>query len=292
MRLPVLLGLLTLTLLPAAGAGIPSAPDLLATPRPLVIAHRGWSGLAPENTIPAFQLARHAAADLVELDYHHSADGVPVVMHDTTLARTTDAAARWPGGDLHVAARPLAELRTLDAGAWFHPRFAGTAVPTLAEALAAIQPAGVTLIERKAGDAATLARLLRERDLVNRVVVQSFDWEYLRALRAELPDQVFGALGPHHSANGQPLTDEEKRLGPAQLDEIVALGASVAVWNRNLDADSVAAAHTRGLKVWVYTVDDPAEMRRLFALGIDGIITNQPALAWFALATPPTASTP
>lgn len=282
------LGLLSLVSLPATHGSAPAAPDLIATPRPLVIAHRGWSGIAPENTLPAFQLARHAAADLVELDYHHSADGVPVVMHDTTLGRTTDAATRWPGGDLHVAARTLAELRTLDAGAWFHPRYAGTAVPSLAEALDAIQPAGTTLIERKAGDAATLARLLRERDLVNRVVVQSFDWDFLRALHAELPEQVLGALGPHRRADGQ----APAALDPAQLDAIAATGARVVVWNREIDAASVAAAHARGLKVWIYTIDNPAEMHRLLALGIDGIITNQPALAWFALATRPSATTP
>lgn len=286
MRALSLLSLLSLALFPAAAPAAPAAPELIDTPRPLVIAHRGWSGIAPENTLPAFQLALHAAADLVELDYHHSADGVPVVMHDPTLARTTDAAARWPGSDLHVAARPLAELQALDAGTWFHPRFAGTAMPTLAEALAAIQPTGVTLIERKAGDAATLARLLREFDLVNRVVVQSFDWDFLRALHAELPEQVLGALGPRHRSDGRPMTEEDKILGPAQLDEMAAAGARVAVWSRSLDASSVAAARARGLKVWVYTIDAPAEMRRLLALGIDGLITNQPALAWRTLATP------
>ena len=285
MRPPSLLGLLSLALLSVAGAA-PTAPDLIATSRPLVIAHRGWSGIAPENTLPAFQLALHATADLVELDYHHSADGVPVVMHDTTLARTTDAAARWPKGDLHVSARPLVELQTLDAGAWFHPRFAGTTVPTLAEALAAIQPSGVTLIERKDGDAATLARLLRDRDLVNRVIVQSFDWEFLRALRAELPDQVVGALGPRGRADGRPLTPEERELGPAHLDEIAALGARVAVWSRDVTPASIAAARARGLAVWVYTIDDPATMRALFALGVDGLITNEPARAWRVLATP------
>lgn len=292
MRSLLLLGLLPLVLPSAAHGATPSAPELIAAPRPLVIAHRGWSGIAPENTLPAFQLALEAEADLVELDYHHSADGVPVVMHDTTLARTTDAAARWPGGGLAVAARTLEEMRTLDAGAWRHARFAGTAVPTLAEALALIQPAGMTLIERKAGDAATLARLLREHALVNRVVVQSFDWAYLRALHAELPDQVLGALGPHGRADGRPLTPEEKILGPAHLDEIAALGARVAVWNRDVTRDSVTAAHARGLKVWVYTVDDPAEIRRLLGIGVDGIITNQPARAWRTLATPQPASTP
>lgn len=289
------LGLLLLPLLPVLALGappapapapVPTAPELLALSRPLVIAHRGWSGIAPENTLPAFQLALDAEADLVELDYHHTADGVPVVLHDPTLKRTTDAAARWPGGDLAASARPLEELRALDAGAWFHPRFAGTAVPTLAESLDLIQPRSVTLIERKAGDAATLAALLRQRGLINRVVVQSFDWNYLRALHAELPDQVLGALGPRGRADGQPLTPEEKILGPAHLDEIAALGARLAVWSRDVTRDSVTAAHARGLKVFVYTIDDPALARSLLALGVDGIITNQPARLWRTMASP------
>jgi len=261
------------------------AEHLLELSRPLVIAHRGWSGIAPENTLPAFQLALQAGADLVELDYHHTADGVPVVIHDATLKRTTDAAARWTGDGLRLTARTLAELRPLDAGAWFHPRFAGIAAPTLSEALDLIQATGVTLIERKAGDAATLARLLRERGLVNRVIVQSFDWDYLRALRAELPGQVLGALGPRGRADGRPLTPEERILGPAQLDEIAALGGRIAVWSRDVTRNSIIAAQARGLKVWVYTIDDPALFRALVALGVDGVITNEPARAWRTLAT-------
>lgn len=277
--------LVTLCLAAAASssaAELLPAEALLATPRPLVIAHRGWSGLAPENTLPAFECALRAEADLVELDYHHSADGVPMVIHDSTLGRTTDATARAAKEDLRVAAWTLEELKQLDAGAWFHSRFRGTPLPTLAEALELIRARSVTLIERKAGDAATLAALLRERGLVNRVVVQSFDWDYLRALRTELPDQVLGALGPRGRPD-RPLTAEERVLSATHLDEIAAIGAQVAVWSRHLTRDSMAAARARGLKVWIYTVNDAAVMRELIELGVDGIITDEPARAWRAL---------
>lgn len=262
-------------------SGDSPAHELIATSRPLVIAHRGWSGIAPENTLPAFQLAIEAESDLVELDYHHSSDGVPVVIHDPTLARTTDASGRWPGETLTLASRSRSDLEPLDAGTWFHPRFAGTRLPTLEEALEFIQRSSITLIERKAGDAATLARILRDRKLENRVIVQSFDWDFLRALRTELPDQILGALGPR----GRTATPADRMLGPAQLDEIVAVGARVAVWNQDINRASVTAAHARGLKVWVYTIDDPGAMRRLLELGVDGIISNQPARVWRTLAT-------
>lgn len=265
-------------------ASAPSASALIATPRPLIIAHRGWSAVAPENTLPSFQFGLRAGADLVELDYHHTADGVPIVIHDSTVKRTTNASQLWPETDLHVAKHPLATLKTLDAGAWFDRRYTGIQLPTLAEALDCINAGSVTLIERKAGDPATLARLLKERSEINRVVVQSFDWDFLRELHSLISEQILAALGPRGRSDGRPMTDADKILGPDQLEAIGAIGARVAVWSRDVNAASIEAAHARDIKVWIYTIDDPAEMRRLFALGVDGIITNQTALAWRTLA--------
>lgn len=271
---------LALVMTPGLFAGGDGAPALrlLQESRPLVIAHRGYSAAAPENTLPAFALALLAGADLVELDYQHSADGQPVVMHDATLDRTTDAAMRWGTKGLRPAGRTAAEFLTLDAGGWFDPRFAGTPPPLLAPALDFICRDGVALIERKAGDAATCVRLLQERGLINRVVVQSFDWDYLRACHALAPDQVLGALGPRWRSDGSPMTEADRQLTEARLDEIAALGARVVVWSRDLSAAAVAAAHVRGLRVWVYTLDDPAVALGLRALGVDGFITNQPVL--------------
>lgn len=269
----------------SAAAQPPTAPELLRIARPLVIAHRGYSGAAPENTLPSFAAATLAGADMVELDYHHTADGALIVLHDATLDRTTDARARWGGAELRVADRTVAELQTLDAGRWFDARFAGTRVPLLAEALDAIAPHAPTLIERKHGDARTGVEFLRRRGEINRVVVQSFDWDYLCDFHALAPEQVLGALGPVARADGAPLTEEEKTLGPVQLERLAAAGASVAVWNHlHVTADSMREAHARGLKVWVYTVNDVATARQLLALGVDGVITNHPPLLWKALA--------
>src|SRR3954465_14229572 len=105
------------------------AQALIASPRVLVIAHRGNSSVAPENTLPAFQAALDVKADLIELDYYHSADGVPVVIHDQYLDRTTNAEDVFGQPKLLAGKLPLADLRKLDAGSWFDDKFAGAKLP-------------------------------------------------------------------------------------------------------------------------------------------------------------------
>ena len=130
----------------------------------LVIAHRGDSKVAPENTLPAFASAVKAGADLVELDYYHSADGVPVVFHDDDLGshdrrhaavgRREDQARQQEPGRARSSSTPAS---------WFEPKFAGTRIPTLDEALDTIQAGSMTLIERKGGDPATCIELLKQK---------------------------------------------------------------------------------------------------------------------------------
>jgi glycerophosphoryl diester phosphodiesterase len=287
---PVLL-LLSLLMLPIAPTAIAAptnrssrAEAVLNLPRPLVIGHRGYSHLAPENTLPSFHLAKAAGADLVELDYYHTKDGVPIVIHDATLDRTTDATNRWGGAKIRVDTKTLAELQTLAAGEWFTPPYPATKLPTLTEALDVIQAGGVTLIERKAGDAATCVALLREGALINSVIVQAFDWDYLADFHRLAPEQVLGALGPPRTKAGKTLTAAEKKLNRAWVDEAKKSGARAVVWNNQITKDAVAYAHQLGLKVWVYTINDLAEASELLALGVDGIITNNIALIWRAVA--------
>jgi len=261
-----------------------AAHRLLASTRPLVIGHRGYAALAPENTLASFHHALLAGVDLVELDYHHSQDGIPIVIHDGTLDRTTDATQRWNGENLRVADRTARELVTLHSGLRFQPPFPDETLPTLLAALEFIQGRGVTLIERKAGDAQSLADLLTQRDLVNHVVVQAFDWTFLRDFHRILPDQILGALGPPSSKDGRKLSDSEKFLRPSWLHEIRLLGAQAAVWNGLVDADSVTVAHQLGLKVWVYTINDATRAAELLRFGVDGIISDNPGLIWRALA--------
>lgn len=252
-------------LMSAPSGASPPAATLVSRDDVLIIAHRGDSRDFPENTLPAFESAVRVGAELVELDYVHSADGVPLVIHDETLDRTTDAISRFGGAALRVDARNLAELQSLDAGTWFDKKFAGTRLPTLEESLDTIRRGGsMTLIERKAGDALTCVKLLRKKKLIDRVVVQSFDWKFLADCRKLSNEVVLVALGV------DPLTS-------AQLDEVVMLRVAGIGWrDRDTVRETISAAHDRGLKVWVWTVDNPARARELVDWGANGIITNVP----------------
>lgn len=267
-----------------AAADLPAAEKLLQLRRPLVVGHRGFNVLAPENTIPSFEFAKQAGVDMVELDYHHTKDGVPIVIHDGAVDRTTDATNRWPGGKLGVKDRTAAELKTLDAGSWFNPRYAGTRLPLLTEALDCIQQGNITLIERKGGEPATCIQLLRDRHLINQVIVQSFDWEYLREFHRQAPEQILGALGPHGSRAGRKLTDEEKALNSEWIAGARETGARLIVWNKQVSRASIAHAHEQGLKVLVYTINDATVAQELLDLGVDGLITDNAAIIWRAMA--------
>jgi glycerophosphoryl diester phosphodiesterase len=207
-----------------------------------------------------------------------------VVIHDFDLDRTTDAVAKWGGKKIRVDNKTAAELRLLDAGKWFDAQFAGTRLPLLTEALDLIQDGGMTLIERKGGEAATLVKLLRERKLVNRLIVQSFDWAYLEDFHRQEPAQILGALGPPATRAGKKLSNAEKNLDAAWIADAVKSGARVIGWSQNVTREAVALAHAKELKVWIYTIDDPAEANRLLDWGVDGIISNNPAIIWKTLA--------
>lgn len=260
----------------ASAQQLPATPAgrLVGADRVLVIAHRGDSKVAPENTLPAFKSAVEAGSDLVELDYVHTADGQMLVIHDDTLDRTTDADEKWEAQKIRVDAKTLEECQSLDAGSWFGPEFAGTKLPTLEEAIDVIQDGSVTLIERKDGDAKTCVDMLERKEIVEDLVVQAFDWKYLADCRALRKDLVLGALG-------------SGKLTPEKLDEIVASGAQVVGWQfLALREEQIAMIHERGLKAWAWTVDDPKAARRLAEWGVDGIITNIPAQIKETLASP------
>jgi glycerophosphoryl diester phosphodiesterase len=238
----------------------PSPPE---SAQPFIrIAHRGASGCAPENTRAAFAAALALGVDAIELDCQLSADGELVVIHDETLERTTSG--RGP-----VAAAPWAELATLDAGAWFDPAFRGERVPRLADVLDLVAGRARVNVEIKSGrDVGAieprLAALAQARGAFDWLVFSSFHHAAVRNLRAAAPAATIGILWDR---------------GPAR--DALALAAELAarylVPNRTLvDAGLVAAAHARGLGVWVWTVNDVEEMRRLVALGVDAIFSDYP----------------
>jgi glycerophosphoryl diester phosphodiesterase len=235
--------------------------------RPLNFGHRGASYEAPENTLAAFVRAAELGADGIELDVQLSKDGQPVVIHDATLEATTDGQGR-------VQDRTLAELKELDAGRWFAPAFAGQRIPTLQEVFDAVGNRLLLNIELKtrewSGDGLTRAVVaaVRENDLSHRTIVSSFNplavWRS-RRLEPKLP------VGMLYSP-GQPLPF--RRLWLRRLVRPSALHPHHAA----LDDAAMRWARQRGYRIHTWTVDDPAEMRRLSRMGVDIIITNRPDL--------------
>src|SRR5439155_17097492 len=135
--------------------------------------------------------------------------------------------------------------------------------PLLAEALDTIQKGSVTLIERKAGDAAACLKLLREKKMINKVVVQAFDWEYLRSFHELEPAQALGALGPpDFLAEGSKPLRGSKSLNAGWLDELQKTGAKVAVWKHSVSREAVQLGHQGRLKVGADTINDTREAER------------------------------
>ncbi|HWI57609.1 MAG TPA: glycerophosphodiester phosphodiesterase family protein, partial [Bacillota bacterium] len=223
----------------------------------LSIGHRGNALFAPENTVASFTAAR-GKADLMELDAQLTSDGQFVVMHDSTVDRTTD-------GTGQIATQTLAGLKQWDAGSWFAPQFTGERIPTLAEAIQAIVPFATPLIEQKAGGAASYVAELRRLNAVTNVIVQSFDWNFLTAVHALEPNLRLGALG-------------SGKLTAATLTSIRNAGATLVAWEKSgIASNELAMVHGAGLTLFVWTVDGP-EIQTFLDLGADGIISNDPGL--------------
>ncbi len=222
------------------------------------IAHRGASAVAPENTLPAIRIAIEAGASVVEFDVRETRDGELFLFHDATLDRLCGR-----GGSFDELRAE--EVARLDVGKWFPGgRFAGERPPTLAEAVDFCLTRGVTpLIERKSGTPASYAGVLRELDAVDAVIVQSFDWDFVRAMRRELPGLRVGALGKGSLADHR---EELETLSPDWIgwrDPDLDLSADLA-WVRQ-----------GGFLLAVWTVNDPARARLLVEAGVDRIITDR-----------------
>ena len=266
---------LALALLGTAGAL--SAPGASAAPTAEidVTAHRGSSGAAPENTIAAVRLALAQKSDVVENDIQRTLDGELVIMHDVTLARTTDVEQVFPDrAPWNVRDFTLAEIKQLDAGSWFAPEFAGERVPTLAEWVGAVGDRAGMLLEPKApelypGIETDLDKELRSLPAFNRavqrdrVVVQSFNHPWLRVYKDLAPDVAVGLLfgsRPTEAAIADAATWAEQ-VNPA-------LGA--------IDEATVDQIHAYGMESHVWTVNAGRDMRRAISWDVDGIITNYP----------------
>lgn len=235
-----------------------------------IVAHRGASHDAPENTLASFKLGWKQNADADELDIHLTKDGSVVVLHDKTTKRTA-------GVDRSIVEQTLEEVRALDAGSWKGPQWKGEKIPTLAEVLAIIPEGRQLFIEIKCGPEVLpeLARVLKESGKKSpQLVIIGFGYETMKAARERFPDlAVYWIESPKKESQGLvPSVDELIAKAKAAKLDGLDLSSKFAI-----DQAFVSSVKKAGLKLHVWTVDDAEMARNLAALGVDGITTNRPA---------------
>lgn len=246
---------------------------------PLIIAHRGASAVAPENTLAAFRRALADGVEGVECDVRLAGDNVPVVFHDQTLKRITL-------DDVSVSNLTSRELAQVDVGAWFNSKherraravYRGATVPTLGqffELMRGNDKLIYTELKCEPGEAARFARAAAEvlacGEMLRRVVVKSFDHDCLCELKKLLPNVRVAALYKPHPLRvthpGRRMVRPALRIDAEELSLHYSLASS----------RTVRKARAVGLKTVIWTADHPAWVRRAARIGIHGIITNNPA---------------
>jgi glycerophosphoryl diester phosphodiesterase len=258
--------------------------------RTRVIAHRGFSSAAPENTIAAVRAAIEIKADMVEIDVTLTADGHIVVIHNETLDRTTNGSGK-------VFRFTLAELQKLDAGSWFDPSFAGERIPSLDAVLDEVEGRILINVEIKSeavdrGIVPMVAAAIQRQGMVDQVVVSSSSPTALQQMHSEAPE-IRTAV----------LYNTKFHKGRDSVEIVTDLGASVFhIKRQRLTGKMLRRCREHDIPVGIYTVNKPARMRRLVKKGIDAIFTDHPdrlleILTFTALGAPaptpiPLAATP
>lgn len=237
-------------------------------PGPIIFAHRGASAFAPENTLAAFELAVKQGAPAIEFDVKLTSDRQVIIIHDLTLDRTTN-------GFGSVTKQPLAALRELDAGSWKSTKFCGEKIPLLDEVLEAVGKKVLTNIELTNyatpfdGLVHAVAALVKKHALQERVIFSSFYFTNLLTARQLLPSVPCGQLILKGSQGWLQRTTARFMKLEAEHP-----------YTSDVNAEMVRRLHARGRRVHVWTVNDPADMRRLRACGVDGIFTDDPLVAF------------
>ena len=252
-----------------------------ATVRPLILGHRGSSAVAPENSMAAFRRNMRDGADGFEFDVRLAGDGVPVVIHDSTLERT----GRRPGA---VAQLSSVELRQVSVGSWFNqrhphaakPEYAAETVPTLEQVFDLVQgTAQILYLEMKSDEdqasplAAAVAGLIHDRSFVDRVIVESFNLDAIVEVKRLDPHIRTAALFEPRLERPMSLLRKMKTV-----ERAVAAGANEIALHHSLASRRVVdkALHA-GLPVVVWTTDRPTWIKRALAMGVHALITNDPA---------------
>lgn len=225
-----------------------------------IVAHRGAAAVRPENTLAAVEKALEDRADWVEIDVQETADGEVIVAHDSDFMKQ----ARVP---LKVWEATLGDLARIDIGTWFDPAYSDARVPTLRAVLGAVKGRGRVIIELKYyGHDQQLeervVRLVEEAGMTGDVMVMSLKREGVARMRALRPDWRLGVLAAR------------------AIGDLAALDAEfLAVNTGQVSLDLIRRTRAAGKKLYVWTVDDPLTMSRMISMGVDGLITNDPALA-------------
>jgi len=253
-------------------------------PAMLVIAHQGGDGERPSNTLLAFQHAVDIGVDVLEMDIHSTRDGVLVVIHDDTIDRTTDGSGR-------IQDYTFAELQAFDtAYHWptlddeegrptdeFPYRGQGVTIPALEDVLRAFpqMPMVIEIKQRTPSIAQPFCELLRATGMAEQVVIASFHGESIREFRTACPEVATSAaqdeVTPFAILNIFGLTGAYTPT--AQAFQVPEFASGLRV----VSAQSLAAAHGRGIDMHVWTVNTPEQMTAMLALGVDGIITDYPS---------------
>ena len=227
-----------------------------------IIAHRGSSFSAPENTVAAAQLAWQQNADAVELDIYLSKDNRVVVIHDSNTKRTT-------GQEYKVAETGSDVLRTLDAGSWKNEKFRGEKIPFLEEMIATVPEGKKMVIEIKCGQEVlpALQQVVDRSGKKEQLVFIAFGWETILAAKQMFPENACYWL----SSSSTDVLAKMKEAADKGLD-------GLNLNNKIIDEKLVQLTKQLGLEMLSWTIDDPAEAQRLVKLGVTGITTNKPDL--------------
>lgn len=238
-----------------------------------IIAHRGASGLAPENTMAAFSKALEYNVDMIELDVHLSLDDSIIVMHDHSVNRTTNGK-----GDIENLT--YAEIKKLDAGSWFNEKYNNERVPTLREVLQFVNGRKPILIELKwpkngiyKNLVKNVIQTIKDCRAESWVIVQSFETKYLQEMHALAP-----TISCHQLifAVSDALSFSQGRSMHIGEFEPLPFVKSVNISYKFLNKNFVQNMHEKGLTVFTYTVNSEKGMQKVIKMGVDGIITNRP----------------
>ena len=220
----------------------------------IIIAHRGVSSLAPENTIPAFQLGIDLNVDYIELDVQTSSDDSLMEIHDPTVNGTTNYSGL-------VSAYSYSQLKQMDAGSWFSNEYLGTEIPTLYESLALAQGKTKVCVELKASNIESQAmQLIEDMGMIDDVVIFSFSLSQLQIVKNINPNIKVCFLS--------------SIMTPGDIDEALSIDAEILGVGQDPSVANIMAARNAGLEIWNYTVNDARSMLNKMSKGLTGIITD------------------